>query len=111
MPDLSRNLQHLKGDVSKIHDYLNHLNEHSGVCSELVKESNVRETSELFNHLTQIDKLIHEVQTHVKHIKDHIENEEEAIQVTVTRVIPITPMMRTVELQVSLERRKVSSSY
>jgi len=80
MPDLSRNLQHLKVDVKKIHDYLEHLKEHSGVCSELVKESNVRETSELFNHLTQIDKLIHEVQTHIKHIKDHIENEEETIQ-------------------------------
>jgi hypothetical protein len=82
MPDLSSNLQHLKGDVKKIHDYLEHLNEHSGVCNELVKESNIRETSELFNHLKQIDKLIHEVQTHVVHIKEHIDNDEELIQVS-----------------------------
>lgn len=82
MPDLRSNLLHLKDDVNKIHDYLEHLNEHSGVCNELVKESNIRETSELFNHLKQIDQLIHEVQTHVVHIKEHIDSDEELIQVS-----------------------------
>ncbi|MCK5559750.1 MAG: hypothetical protein KAJ51_04130, partial [Thermoplasmata archaeon] len=73
MPDLIYNLRHLKSDVNKIHDYLEHLNEHSGVCRDLVKDSNIRETSELFEHLEQIDKFIHEVQKHLAHIKNHLE--------------------------------------
>ncbi|WP_455391955.1 transglutaminase domain-containing protein [[Eubacterium] cellulosolvens] len=73
MLHLIRNIKHLIGDLEKIHDYLEHLNEHSGVCSELVKEANIRETSELFEHLGQIDKLIHEAQTHILHIKIHLE--------------------------------------
>jgi hypothetical protein len=74
MPDLVRDLQHLKADVKKIHDYLEHLNEHSGVCSELVKESNVREAEELFEHLKQIDQRIHEVQEHIGHINVHLDS-------------------------------------
>ena len=72
MKRLRYNLNHLKADVQLIHDNLVHLNSHSKVCNELVKESNIREASELFDHLEQIDKLVHEVKKHIVHIRNHI---------------------------------------
>ena len=75
MPDLNDNIQHLKGDVKSIHDRVEHLNTHSKICNELVKESNLREAAELFGHLQQIDIRIHEVQKHISHIKKHIEQD------------------------------------
>ena len=55
MSELEKNLSHLRGDLDKIHDFLEHLDSHSDVCSELVKASNIRETTELFGHLEQIE--------------------------------------------------------
>jgi hypothetical protein len=75
MADLTRDIKHLTKDVKRIHDNLEHLNSHSRVCNELVKESNIREASELFTHLTEIDNLIHGVQEHVTHIEEHIDEE------------------------------------
>lgn len=75
MADLKQNLKHLKRDVEKIHEFVEHLNAHSGICTELIQESNIREASELFEHLQQIDKRIHEVQKHIVHIKNHIEQD------------------------------------
>ena len=77
MTDLKRELQHIKGDVQRIHDSLEHLNNHSKVCGELVKESNLREASELFEHLGQIDRLVHEAQEHITHIRNHVDHESE----------------------------------
>ena len=65
----------LKGDVAKIHDDLEHLISHSKVCNDLIKDSNLREATELFKHIDQIDKFIHEVETHISHINDHIEQD------------------------------------
>lgn len=75
MPDLNYEVRHLKGDVAKIHDDLEHLSSHSKICNALIRDSNLREATELFRHLEQIDKLIHEVQTHIIHINDHIEQD------------------------------------
>jgi hypothetical protein len=77
MADLTYNIKHLTKDVKRIHDNLEHLNSHSRVCNELVKESNIREASELFTHLTEIDNLIHGVQEHITHIEEHIDEETE----------------------------------
>jgi len=77
MTDLKKNIKHLKTDINKVHDYLEHLNSHSTICNELVKESNIREASELFDHLGQLDKLIHEVQSHIIHLREHLEQELE----------------------------------
>ena len=77
MADLKQNLKHLKSDVEKIHEFVEHLNSHSSICTELVQESNIREASELFEHLQQIDIRIHEVQKHIAHIKNHIDQESE----------------------------------
>ena len=60
MPDLNYEVRHLKGDVAKIHDDLEHLSSHSKVCNDLIKDSNLREATELFKHLDQIDKFIHQ---------------------------------------------------
>ncbi len=76
MPDLKHDLQHLNNDVAKIHDLLAHLKDHSRICNDLIKNSNVREASEMFEHLEQIDKLVHDVQKHITHIKNHIDREQ-----------------------------------
>jgi hypothetical protein len=73
MTDLKYEIKHLNEDVKLIHDHLEHLNTHSRICNELVKESNMREANELFKHLQEIDKLIHEVQNHIMHIGNHID--------------------------------------
>jgi hypothetical protein len=75
MADIKRDIKHLNKDVRLIHDRLEHLNAHSKICNELVRESNLREASELFEHLNEIDKLVHGVQEHIIHIKDHLEND------------------------------------
>ena len=62
--------------MKHIHDNLEHLNSHSKVWNDLIKESNLQEASELFSHLEQIDKRIHEVQKHVVHINEHIEQDQ-----------------------------------
>lgn len=72
MIDLMHNIKHLGNDVKQIHDRLEHLSSHSKICNDLVRESNYREANELFNHLQEIDNLIHGVQSHVGHIKKHI---------------------------------------
>ncbi len=73
MTDLKQDIKHMKGDIKYIYDKLEHLNSHSKICNELIKESNIREAIELFSHLQQIDKLIHEIQHHLDHIKKHLE--------------------------------------
>jgi len=73
MSDLKYDLKHLKGDVQNVHDKLEHLNTHSNVCNDLVKESNLREATELFKHLEQVDVRVHEVQNHLSHIDEHLE--------------------------------------
>ena len=73
MPDLKEDVNHLSQDVKTIHDLLQHLTSHSKICHEMVRESNVREASELFEHLGQIDDRIHEVQKHIDHINEHLD--------------------------------------
>lgn len=74
MSNITRDLKHFNSDVRKVHDSIEHLNSHSKICNDLVKESNIREASELFTHLSQIDKRIHEVEKHVMHINAHLKD-------------------------------------
>ncbi len=73
MSDLNQDIRHLGSDLRNIHDLLDHLSTHSRICSDLVRESNIREANELFVHLNEIDNFIHGVEDHIVHIKDHLE--------------------------------------
>ena len=71
-------MSHLLEDTSSFHDALEHLKSHSDICSKLVRESNIREACELFSHLENIDRLIHEVEDHLTHIDGHIDEAPDA---------------------------------
>jgi hypothetical protein len=75
MKDLVRDIRHLDNDVKIIHDHLEHLSSHSKICNDLVKESNLREATELFMHLSEVDNLIHSVQKHIVHIQNHLDQD------------------------------------
>ena len=76
MSDLKYDLEHIQVDLTSIHDALNHLSEHADICEKLVKSSNIQEAMELFNHLDELDRLIHEVQDHVKNLDEGITADE-----------------------------------
>ncbi len=80
-------IKHLNNDVKMIHDYLEHLSSHSKICKELVRESNLREATELFKHLNELDNLIHSVQKHIVHIKCHLN--QDSINESDTKIIDI----------------------
>lgn len=76
---------HIAGDISGLHDTLEHIKAHTLLCQKLSNEREGEEIEEIKGHLKEIDSKTHEVLEHLKKFEDALKDAFEDMEETIRR--------------------------
>lgn len=73
--DLTRDAVHINCDLNELHNFLEHVTEHTSRCKSICGKSSHSDMRELETHIDQIDSKIHELVSHIEHVKKQVAEE------------------------------------
>jgi high-affinity iron transporter len=76
---LQRETNHIREDISVVHDLVEHISHHAKRCEIFLKDTKDQDLKELTDHLREIDEKVHELFDHMKYVENQLLDEYERL--------------------------------
>ena len=70
----TKDISHIEGDISALHDLLEDVSGHAEKCQNLSSGTAGEENEEIRKHLIELDSLVHEVEDHLKTLESNLQD-------------------------------------